>query len=75
MKNPFLDPMGRVVDRLRYLAEGNHYIGPATAADALWLIENGEHYFGTLWREATGADIDAVRRTLKMRADSADGAR
>lgn len=26
-----------------------------------WLIANGERHFGTLWREATAADIDAAR--------------
>lgn len=25
-----------------------------------WLIANGEKHFGTLWREATAADIDAI---------------
>lgn len=27
-----------------------------------WLIANGEKHFGTLWRDATAADIDSVRK-------------
>ena len=30
--------------------------------DAKWLIRNGEKHFGSLWRDATAADIMAVTR-------------
>lgn len=32
----------------------------------VWLLRNGEKYFGTLWREATYRDIEAVQRALGM---------
>jgi len=31
-------------------------------ADAKWLICNGEKHFGSLWRDATAEDINAVTR-------------
>ena len=30
--------------------------------DAKWLIRNGEKHFGSLWRDATAEDINAVTR-------------
>jgi len=30
--------------------------------DVKWLIRNGEKHFGSLWRDATASDIDAVTR-------------
>jgi len=30
--------------------------------DAKWLIRNGEKYFGSVWRDATAEDINAITR-------------
>lgn len=38
--------------------------------DAKWLIRNGEKHFGSLWRDATSEDINAItRRALPQSAE------
>lgn len=43
--------------------------GTMHVARLMWLVENGERAFGTMWRDATAKDIEAAMRAVPSPGD------